>query len=538
MQFRGVGRGIRALSVGVGVLVALTATAPNAGNATGASAVTARAATLAVVGPSPGRFTGEGFDACTAPSQATMDAWLAASPYRAIGIYFGGINRGCTQANLTPAWVATQQAKGWHLMPLYVGLQAPCTTSSKRNLIDPANAAAQGRAQAEDAVAQATALGLARESMLIYDMEAYTTGDATCRSAVLTFMSAWTARLHDLGYLSGFYSSMGSGVVDQVAAYKSYGYVRPDYVDFARWDNISTVSDIGIPASYWSPQRRIKQYRGDHLETWGGVTINIDNDYLDVAPLPATPFGDFTGNGWSDVVGRYSTGNLYLYPGNGISLGARTTIGTSWNGMNAIIRMGDFNRDGREDLIARQAATGYLFLYRGTGSALSKPLRIGTSWNSMRELTPIGDLNRDGYPDLLAVQSATGALYLYPGRGTSLGPRLSLGTGWNSLDELAGVGDFNRDGAPDLIARQKATGELFLYPGRTSRFGPRVRIGTSGWNNLRDLVGVGDFNRDGYPDLITVEKSTGLLYLYPGRGTGLGPRSKTASGWGAIQPVL
>jgi hypothetical protein len=156
----------------------------------------------------------------------------------------------------------------------------------------------------------------------------------------------------------------------------------------------------------------------------------------------------------------------------------------------------------------------------------------------MRELTPIGDLNGDGYPDLLAVQTATGALYLYPGRGTSLGPRLSLGTGWNSLDELAGVGDFNRDGAPDLIARQKATGELFLYPGRTSRFGPRVRIGTSGWNGMRDLVGVGDFNRDGYPDLATVEKSTGYLYLYPGRGTGLGPRIKTASGWGGIQPVL
>src|SRR3954451_22315281 len=88
-----------------------------------AAALCAAAVTLiatpvaAVAAPAPGTFTGSGFDACTAPADATMDAWLG-SPYRAVGIYFGGNNRGCTQANLTAAWVARQQANGWHLLPL------------------------------------------------------------------------------------------------------------------------------------------------------------------------------------------------------------------------------------------------------------------------------------------------------------------------------------------------------------------------------------------------------------------------------------
>ena len=65
----------------------------------------------------------------------------------------------------------------------------------------------------------------------------------------------------------------------------------------------------------------MKQYRGDHNETWGGVTINIDNDYVDVAPMPETGFGDFSGNGWSDVLARTaSSGELDLEPGNGITL--------------------------------------------------------------------------------------------------------------------------------------------------------------------------------------------------------------------------
>src|SRR4051794_17053261 len=192
------------------------------------------AATAAAVA-APGTFKGLGFDACTAPSSAAMQAW-SASPYRAVGVYFGGNNRACLQPNLTAAWGTEQQARGWDLMPVYLGPQASCTTSNKPNRINNAQAPAQGRAAADDAVVQARAIGLPRESVLIYDMEAYRTDDAVCRAGVLAFISAWTARLHDNAYFSGFYGSMGSSIAHQVAAYETPGYVRPDYVDFARWD--------------------------------------------------------------------------------------------------------------------------------------------------------------------------------------------------------------------------------------------------------------------------------------------------------------
>ncbi|MEU5943027.1 DUF1906 domain-containing protein [Micromonospora sp. NPDC047548] len=231
-------------------------------------------------GPHPGTFTGLGFDTCAAPSDAQMTAWLQ-SPYRAVGVYIGGVNRGCAQANLTRAWVASQQAKGWRLFPLYVGLQAPCTTYLRR--IDPAQAAAQGRAAADDAVTNARNLGLAPKSTIILDIEHYDPGNATCSAAVVSFVGAWSARLHDQGYLSGLYTNTASaGLGDHVAAYGKSGYVRPDILDFANWDGVKTVSDPTIPATYWAPKRRMKQYQGDHYETWGGVKINIDSNYLDL----------------------------------------------------------------------------------------------------------------------------------------------------------------------------------------------------------------------------------------------------------------
>ena len=493
---------------------------------------------VATAAVSPGTFTGKGFDACSAPSSAAMDAWLA-SPYRAVVIYFGGVNRACTQPNLTQAWVTEQLGNGWHLIPIYVGLQAPCTLSSNTYRIDLAHAAAQGAANAQDAVAQATALGIAPGSVLIDDMEAYRTDDATCRSAVTAFVSAWTSRLHDLGYLSGFYSSVNSGVADQVAVYTSTTLATPDHLDFARWDAVVTTSDSTIPSTYWSPHRRIKQYLGDHNETWGGVTINIDNDYLDVAPLPADPFGDFGGNGWSDVFARATaTGILYLYPGNGTNLESRASFGSGWNAFNTITRLGDFDRDGHEDFIARQTSNGDLWLYRGSGTGLFGRIRIGTSWNSMREITPIGDFNGDGYPDLVAVQTSNGNLYLYPGRGNGFGVRKSIGTGWNTMDALTGVGDFNRDGFVDLIARQISTGNIYLYPGRAgSSFGARVQLGAR-WNTMRDLTGIGDFDRDGYVDLFAVSTSSNSLYFYPGRGTALARGIKLTSGWSGLTPLF
>jgi hypothetical protein len=235
-------------------------------------------------GPQPGTFTGLGFDTCSAPSDAAMTAWLQ-SPYRAVGVYIGGVNRGCAQPNLTSGWVANQQAAGWRIFPLYVGLQAPCSPYLRR--IDPTRAAAQGREAADDAVVNARSLGLASWSTLILDMEHYEPGDPACSAAVDAFVNAWTVRLHQSSYLSGYYTGVASGSTsDVVAAYERPGYLPPDILDFARWDGVKTVSDPVLPATYWAPKRRMKQYQGDHDETWGGVRINIDSNYLDLEQPP------------------------------------------------------------------------------------------------------------------------------------------------------------------------------------------------------------------------------------------------------------
>ncbi|MEV6327857.1 glycoside hydrolase domain-containing protein [Streptomyces sp. NPDC051909] len=237
---------------------------------------------LAAAGPQPGSYLGKGFDACAAPSGAAMNAWQANSPYSAVGVYISGSFRGCAQPNLTASWVSSQTGNGWRLIPIDVGRQAPCTGYSLKMSTDPATARSQGVSAAAAAVTAASGLGIPAGSAIYSDIEAYTS-TASCKAAVLSYLSGWTQRLHSSGYLSGFYSSAASGIKDAASEYDNSAYTRVDHIFYAWWNGAAdTGTGSYVPSTYWAGHQRIHQYVGEVTESYGGYSINIDRDYLDV----------------------------------------------------------------------------------------------------------------------------------------------------------------------------------------------------------------------------------------------------------------
>ncbi len=148
-------------------------------------------------------------------------------------------------------------------------------------------------------------------------MEGYTTTDAVCSKVVQQFVGAWVAKLHALGYLAGVYGSAASTIRDMIPLTTTGA--APDQVDIGNWNgNPNVFGDPYVPDSYWPDHQRIHQYRPSHNETYGGVTINIDNDSLDAAvattatPAPAsgpTPAGSTTSPDGL-AVASWSTGAL------------------------------------------------------------------------------------------------------------------------------------------------------------------------------------------------------------------------------------
>jgi hypothetical protein len=245
----------------------------------------------------PGSLTGWAFDACAAPSAHTMDAWLKdkTNPYRGIGIYISGSLRACSQPNLTTSWVNHVQATGWHLLPLTVGPQASCTGFSQVINSRPTNTYAaarkQGAAQADDAVANAKAMGINPGSTLFYDMENWHTGYTNCDASTLWFLSAWSNRLHAYGYAGGTYVSGQSGarLLNAMANNKPSGFVLPDQIWIAEWNNQENVRSNYVDSQNWANHQRAHQYYGGHNATNSGITLNIDSNYVDLRPVSPIP---------------------------------------------------------------------------------------------------------------------------------------------------------------------------------------------------------------------------------------------------------
>lgn len=254
-------------------------------------------------------YDGLAFDACAAPSLASMRAWRR-SPYHAVGVYVGGQNRTCAQRALTRHWVGAVSVLGWRLIPIFKGRQPPCGGKATDLKIFPAVAASEGIWAADNAWAQVMALGMIRGSAIYYDMEAYDTGDARCRNAVLGFLSAWTSELHRLGYVSGVYENLRLGARDLAGAYGSASYARPDALWIARYDGDKALTGwADIPDGRWAVHQRAKQFSADFSEKHGGVTLNVNADNLD-APVATTAFG-YQVTGGHPVVARSGPGRSY-----------------------------------------------------------------------------------------------------------------------------------------------------------------------------------------------------------------------------------
>ena len=114
-------------------------------------------------------------------------------------------------------------------------------------------------------------------------MEAYNHTNAGCRTAVLTFLDARTRQLKAVSYISGVYSSAGSAITDLQSNTTVAGHslAEPQAIWFALWDNGNSMT--GLPymtSAVWPVASRSKQYAGNRVVKVGGISLNIDADWV------------------------------------------------------------------------------------------------------------------------------------------------------------------------------------------------------------------------------------------------------------------
>jgi hypothetical protein len=209
-----------------------------------------------------------GFDTCAAPTLEKLRVWKQLSPYNTIGIYIGGKNKGCFQRNLNRNYLAQVVAMGYHLIPIYVGEQAPCMKSPTRvaKIVDGEK---EGDKEANDAIYSAKMLGLV-DAPIYSDIEYFNTKDKACTDKTTAYIGAFHNRLKINHYNYGVYSSMSgiSNLLDKNST---------ELLWIAKWDRSKLPNFRGGKFASFAPNY-IKQYRGGHSESYGKMDINIDNN--------------------------------------------------------------------------------------------------------------------------------------------------------------------------------------------------------------------------------------------------------------------
>ncbi len=487
-------------------------------------------------------FTGKGFDTCAAPASSVMNDWWNSSPYSAVGIYIGGPTRVCAQDNLSADWVSAQAAAGWHMMPVYAGLQAAGISSSSGR--------SQGHDSADDAVADAKALGFPAGSVVYLDMENYTSSVYSGR--VIDYVAGWSAEMRALGYRAGVYAGGSSGVPDLASVYYNSDYAMPDVIWTANWDGNADVSDgpMDLPGGdYWSQHQRVHQYWNGY-ETYGGDRLGIDADYLDVgsAPVPTPPQryrtasrvrGDFNGDGHDDVAALYgyADGSVALFTFRSNADGTfqapvkSWSVGPGqWTYRSVKLVAGDFNGDGHADLAALYSyADGSvaLFTFRsnadGTFQAPVKSWTVAPGqWYSDHMQLASGDFDGSGRDELAVFYgysdgSAATFTFKTNADGTFQNPVRSWNVGagqwWGNNVQLAS-GHFDGSGRDELAAfygYSDGSAALFTFKSNPDgTFQAPVKswnVGAGQWWGQNVQLTTGDFDGDKHTDI-------GAVYSY------------------------
>lgn len=203
---------------------------------------------------------------------------------------------------------------------------------------------------------------------------------------------------------------------------------------------------------------------------------------------------------------------------------ARKNTGIPIRWASHIMRGGDWDRDGHNDIVARRASDGAIYLLRGKGGgAFLRPVLLTNKLKGRTLISVPGDVTGDGYPDLMA--QVSGTMRIYPGiGGAGLGTSShNLGASYPAYSAVKGTavvpaGLVNGDGAPDALVRDGASMKLYLGNGPGGwTSSQRLEVSASGYDFL---VGVGRVGSNGYSDYVARVASNGQLLLLSGKATG------------------
>jgi hypothetical protein len=232
--------------------------------------------------------------------------------------------------------------------------------------------------------------------------------------------------------------------------------------------------------------------------------------------------GDFNGDGITDiaVVAQFyaAIGSVYLMLGNADGTFQPPTAPMTVGDAPETIAVGDFNADGKLDLVVANSDLNYVSVFLGNGDGTFRNRVDYSSGGQDPWGILIADLNNDGFLDIATANYLNCNIGILYGHGDgTFGGGLPITTKSCSTIGVTGA-DFNGDGFLDLASATLSNVAVFLASGANS-YQPEVDYAT-GTGPAQAIAG--DFNGDGKLDLASANEGgpNGTVSVLLGNGDG------------------
>lgn len=226
--------------------------------------------------------------------------------------------------------------------------------------------------------------------------------------------------------------------------------------------------------------------------------------------------GDFNLDGKADLVVSSAIANTFsVLLGNGDGT-FQAPVSFSGGPRTIHVSVADLNDDSKPDLVLAYQNADEISVRLGSGDGtfpplVSYPVAGGPYW------TAIADIDKDGRPDI-AVATSVGVSVLRAKSGGIFWPATSAGSNFspNSLT----VADLNNDALLDLVTCNggDATLSVLLGAGNGS-FAPPIITPSAESTGQQEVVAA-DLNEDGMLDVITTNSQANSVNILSGNGDG------------------
>ncbi len=278
-------------------------------------------------------------------------------------------------------------------------------------------------------------------------------------------------------------------------------------------------------------------YVSTSATTYGsGVALLTPDTVYDACGVAT---GDMTSDGKPEIVTPNcgdETVTVYLNNGDGsFQTGAYFAVALGVSGGKNInvypyaATIADVNGDGKGDIISTNYYSGDLtiLLSNGDGTVTEPLIGYATGGHYPYEPAVVADFNSDGLPDILVPDDAFSFSYMKGyGDGTfHAGVDFYTPTpdGGSSYGYGIASGDFNGDGYPDIVTGSNAdstVGVVVFLSRPDGSLQPGIPYSSTSSNGDLIFVTVADFNKDGNLDIAASDFGHGIVQIFNGKGDG------------------